>query len=57
MTSHAPAYFRAVAIDYDGTLAQPGCQGLPAHHLEAELAVCDEGVLRHHCPGHDFPAG
>jgi hydroxymethylpyrimidine pyrophosphatase-like HAD family hydrolase len=21
MTSHAPAYFRAVAIDYDGTLA------------------------------------
>jgi hypothetical protein len=22
--------------------------------LEAELASCDEGVLRHHCPGHDF---
>ena len=22
--------------------------------LEAELAGCDEGVLRHHCPGHDF---
>ena len=22
--------------------------------LEAELARCDEGVLRHHCPGHDF---
>ena len=22
--------------------------------LEAELAQCDEGVLRHHCPGHDF---
>jgi hypothetical protein len=22
--------------------------------LEAELAACDEGVLRHHCPGHDF---
>ena len=22
--------------------------------LEAELADCDEGVLRHHCPGHDF---
>ena len=23
--------------------------------LEAELARCDEGILRHHCPGHDFP--
>jgi hydroxymethylpyrimidine pyrophosphatase-like HAD family hydrolase len=22
--------------------------------LEAELADCDEGVLRHHCPGHDL---
>lgn len=22
--------------------------------LEAELALCDEGVLRHHCPGRDF---
>lgn len=22
--------------------------------LEAELARCDEGVLRHHCPGRDF---
>jgi len=22
--------------------------------LEAELAACDEGVLRHHCLGHDF---
>ena len=22
--------------------------------LETELAGCDEGVLRHHCPGHDF---
>jgi hypothetical protein len=22
--------------------------------LEGELAGCDEGVLRHHCPGHDF---
>ncbi len=22
--------------------------------LEAELARCDRGVLRHHCPGHDF---
>ena len=22
--------------------------------LEAELARCDEGVLRHHCPGHDL---
>jgi hypothetical protein len=22
--------------------------------LEAELAGCDEGVLRHHCPGHDL---
>ena len=22
--------------------------------LEAELARCDEGLLRHHCPGHDF---
>jgi hypothetical protein len=22
--------------------------------LEAELALCDRGVLRHHCPGHDF---
>jgi hypothetical protein len=22
--------------------------------LEAELAGCDEGVLRHHCPGGDF---
>jgi hydroxymethylpyrimidine pyrophosphatase-like HAD family hydrolase len=22
--------------------------------LEAELSGCDEGVLRHHCPGHDF---
>jgi hypothetical protein len=22
--------------------------------LEAKLAGCDEGVLRHHCPGHDF---
>jgi hypothetical protein len=22
--------------------------------LEAELACCDPGVLRHHCPGHDF---
>jgi hydroxymethylpyrimidine pyrophosphatase-like HAD family hydrolase len=22
--------------------------------LEAELGACDEGVLRHHCPGHDF---
>jgi len=22
--------------------------------LEAELARCDEAVLRHHCPGHDF---
>jgi hydroxymethylpyrimidine pyrophosphatase-like HAD family hydrolase len=22
--------------------------------LEAELAGCDEGVLRHHCPGRDF---
>ena len=22
--------------------------------LEAELAACDEGVLRHHCPGRDF---
>jgi hypothetical protein len=22
--------------------------------LEAELARCDEGVLRHHCPGQDF---
>jgi hypothetical protein len=22
--------------------------------LEAELVRCDRGVLRHHCPGHDF---
>ncbi|MGZ4618524.1 MAG: HAD hydrolase family protein [Frankiaceae bacterium] len=22
--------------------------------LQAELARCDRGVLRHHCPGHDF---
>jgi hypothetical protein len=22
--------------------------------LETELAGCGEGVLRHHCPGHDF---
>ena len=24
------------------------------HELEAELAVCDGGVLRHHGPSHDF---
>ncbi len=24
------------------------------HELEAELVLCDRGVLRHHCPGHDF---
>ena len=24
------------------------------HELEAELAVCDRGVLRHHGPSHDF---
>ena len=22
--------------------------------LQPELASCDGGVLRHHCPGHDF---
>jgi len=139
MTSQAPAYFRAVTIDYDGTLADgpvkpdtraccatatppssstcptstpidgpPGRAVLawrqhprqpaaftigaratayprhehkydqagvePSHRfhfrtepgtptgavaanladLEAELAGCDESVLRHHCPGHDF---
>ncbi len=24
------------------------------HELQAELALCDRGVLRHHCPSHDF---
>ena len=116
MAEQASAYFRAVAIDFDGTLADrpvapctlaalaevrsrqvrvilvtgrigsratphlrhehkydqhgveparrfqfrtepdtpTGAVAANLAELEAELGRCDEGVLRHHCPGRDF---
>ena len=41
-------YFRTEADTPTGAIAA----NLP--QLEDELARCDPGVLRHHCPGHDF---
>jgi len=35
-----------------GTLS--GAVAANLSQLETELAGCDESVLRHHCPGHDF---
>jgi len=37
-----------------GPGAPTGAVAANLGQLEAELAGCDEGVLRHHCPGHDF---
>jgi hypothetical protein len=34
--------------------APTGAVAASLAELEAELARCDEGVLRHHCPGGDF---
>src|ERR1700722_9818639 len=34
--------------------APTGAVAANLSELEAELAGCDEGVLRHHCPGHDL---
>ncbi len=44
MASQLPAYFRAVAIDYDGTRADRDVK-------PDTLAVLAEA---RHCPGHDF---
>jgi hydroxymethylpyrimidine pyrophosphatase-like HAD family hydrolase len=41
-------YFRTNGNTPTGAVAA----NLP--ELEAELGVCDRGVLRHHCPDHDF---
>jgi len=41
-------YFRTEGDAPTGAVAA----NLP--ELEAVLAVCEQGVLRHHCPGHDF---
>jgi hypothetical protein len=41
-------YFRAEPDTPTGTVAAN------LSELEAELAGCDEGVLLHHCPRHDF---
>jgi hydroxymethylpyrimidine pyrophosphatase-like HAD family hydrolase/DNA-binding response OmpR family regulator len=41
-------YFRNQGDTPTGAIAA----NLP--ELEAELVRCDRGVLRHHCPGHDF---
>ena len=41
-------YFRTVPD------ASTGAVGANLGELEAELARCDRGVLRHHCPKHDF---
>jgi hypothetical protein len=34
--------------------ADARCAGTQESNLEAEIARCDDGVLRHHCPGGDF---
>ena len=41
-------HFRTVPGTPTGTIAANLAD------LEAELANCDESVVRHHCPGHDF---
>ena len=41
-------WFRAVPDTPTGRMAANLAE------LEAELAHCDRGVLRHHCPRHDF---